>query len=190
MRWLRRGPPVPPVLRQSLDRAEEVRQLLSTADGGLLAVSRFGLWRVDGERAERWAWHLISRVRLAGGRLSVTVADEVDRWEDGTAVLRDRAPVVLQPEALTRLTDEVHHRVRASVSASEQIVDSAGAPVGWVVLRRVPGRDGLTVQVRVEPGMDAALPVLPPVVAQVADRLWPEAVPRRRGSAAGGDEAV
>ena len=52
----------------------------------------------------------------------------------------------------TGLTDVVHTRVRRSVAASR----TCGYPGagGWVVLRRVPGRDGLTRQVRLDPGAD------------------------------------
>jgi hypothetical protein len=40
-----------------------------------------------------------------------------------------------------------------------------------VVLRRVPGRNGLTRQVRLDPGADAGAPGFADAVAAVADEL-------------------
>jgi hypothetical protein len=42
---------------------------------------------------------------------------------------------------------------------------------GWVVLRRVPGRDGLTRQVRLDQGADASVPGFAAAVAAVGDQL-------------------
>jgi hypothetical protein len=184
MSWfgLRWGPKIPPALARVLGPDEHLTGLAPTEDGLLLAVSRFGLWLVDGERAERWDWHLISRARLADRVLQVTVADEIDHWPDGTVLLADRPEVQLRPVRLTRLTDAVHGRVRRSVAASRQLPwPGAG---GWVVLRRSPGRDGLTVQLRVDPGADVAAPGFAEAVAAVADEMWPDTVrPRHAGPA-------
>ena len=65
------------------------------------------------------------------------------------------------------LTDVVHTRVRRSVAASRHLPYPGGG--GWVVLRRVPGRDGLTRQVRLDPGADPARPGSPTAVGAVAD---------------------
>lgn len=152
--------------------------LTPTQDGRIMAASRFGLWLVEGDTARRWDWHLISRARLADRVLGVTVADQVGTWPDGTVLLVDRPEVDLRPERLTKLTDSVHHRVRRSVAASRHLPwPNAG---GWVVLRRVPGRDGLTVQLRLDPGADPDAPGFAAGVAAVVTDLWPAGVPRRR----------
>jgi hypothetical protein len=179
LRW---GPKIPPALTRVLGPEEHLTGIAPTQDGRLLAVSRFGLWLVDGERAERWDWHLISRARLADRVLHLTVADEIDHWPDDTAVLTDRPEVQLRPERLTRLTDAVHGRVRRSVAASRHLSWPGGG--GWVVLRRVPGRDGLVVQVRLDPGADPAAPGFADAVADAADEMWPATVrPRHPGPA-------
>jgi hypothetical protein len=176
MRWLRRSEPALSALVAALDRDEQVMGLTPTEDGMTLAASRFGLWLVDGDRAERWDWHLISKARLADGVLGLTLADEVDRWEDGTVVLVDRPEVQIRPERLTRLTDTVHHRVRRSVAASRHLPwPGAGC---WVVLRRIAGRDGLAVQLRLDAGADASADEFAAAVGLVVDELWPEGAVR------------
>ncbi len=148
--------------------------LTPTQDGQLLAVSRFGLWMIVDHAAERWDWHLISKARLADRVLAVTVADEVARWPGGTVVLMDRPEVRLRPQRPSRLTDAVHDRVRRSVAASRHVAwPGAG---GWVVLRRVPGRDGLMVQVRIDPDADPGAAGFAAAVMATAAEMWPAEV--------------
>jgi hypothetical protein len=54
--------------------------------------------------------------------------------------------------------------------ASSRHLDFPGGG-GWVVLRRVPGRDGLIRQVRLDPGADAGAPGFAAAVTAVADEL-------------------
>jgi hypothetical protein len=166
---------MPAALQVALEPDEHITSAVP-ADGRVLAVSRFGLWIVDGETAARIDWHLVSKARLTEGELRLTVADEIATWPDGTVLLRDRAPQRLRPQRLTRLTDSVHQRVRASVADSRHL-DWPGAG-GWVVLRRIAGRDGLTVQVRLDPGADPSAAGFAEAVAVVVDALWPASVPR------------
>jgi hypothetical protein len=166
---------MPAALKAALEPDEQITSAVP-ADGGILAVSRFGLWIVDGEIATRIDWHLVSKAQLTEGELRLTVADEIATWPDSTVVLRDRAPRSLHPQRLTRLTDAVHHRVRASVAESRHL-DWPGAG-GWVVLRRVAGRDGLTVQLRLDAGADPGAAGFADAVADLVDALWPESVPR------------
>jgi len=175
--WLRPTGRAPAALVAALGKDEQVMGLTPTQDGRILAASRFGIWLVDGDVAERWDWHLISKARLADRVLGLTVADQVDRWPDGTAVLVDRPEVQIRPERLSKLTDTVHHRVRRSVAASRYL-PWAGAG-GWVVLRRVPGRDGLVVQLRLDAGADPSAPGFAQAVTAVVGDLWPAGVPRR-----------
>jgi len=172
----RRGSRVPEPLAAALERDEHLMGLTPTTDGRTLAASRFGLWVVDGDAAERWDWHLISKARLADRVLTLVVADPVGRWADGTVLLADRPEVQLRPERPTKLTDAVHQRVRHSVAASRHL-DWPGAG-GWVVLRRVAGHDGLTVQLRMDLGTDAESPGFAGAVAATVAELWPVGVPR------------
>lgn len=176
MSWLRPSGRAPAALVAALGRDEQVMGLTPTHDGRMLAASRFGLWLVDGDAAERWDWHLISKARLAELVLGVTVADQVGRWPDGTVLLRDRPEVQIRPLRSTKLTDTVHQRVRRSVAASWHL-DWTGSG-GWVVLRRIAGHDGLCVQVRLDAGSDPEAPGFQAGVARVVDDLWPAEVPR------------
>jgi hypothetical protein len=169
---------MPAALTAALGPGEQITAAVP-ADGQLLAVSRFGLWIVQGDVAARIDWHLVSKARLTGGELQITVADEITTWSDGTVVLRDRAPRALHPQRLTRLTDAVHQRVRASVMASHYLPwPDAG---GWVVLRRIAGRDGLATQIRLDPGADPSAAGFAEAVAATADAMWPATVPRPGG---------
>lgn len=174
-RFRTRGGRIPPALLSALTDADRLLAGARTADGGTIAATRFGLWLVAGEVAERWEWHLISKARLAGGAMYVTVADVVETWPDGALLVRDRPEIVLRPGYSTRLTDVVHERVRRSVAASSRLDwPAAGA---WVALRRVAGHDGLVVQVRLDPASDAAAPGFSAAVQSVVREIWPSDVP-------------
>jgi hypothetical protein len=188
-RWWRR-PALPDVLRSALDVDERILVTAPCADGRLLAASRFGLWVVDepagpAARADRIGWELVARARLTAQMLSVLPTRVVDRFTGGVGAYVDvhaDVHVDLDVEVLvddwelafplgTRsgLTDVVHNRVRRSVAASRHLpYPGAG---GWVVLRRVPGRNGLTRQVRLDPGADVDAPGFADAVLVVADEL-------------------
>lgn len=167
---------MPADLRAALDPGEQIQHHVKLDAGGSLAVSRFGLWVLGGDAPRRIDWHLVSRARLAGGVLELVIADETTVWPDGIRVLVDRAPRTFRPAEATKLTDAVHQRVRGSVAASHHL-DWPGAG-GWVVLRRIAGRDGLTPQVRLDSGADPSATGFAAAVASVVDRLWPPAVAR------------
>jgi hypothetical protein len=142
---------MPPELAAVLDREDQVLAMAATAAGPRLAVSRFGLWLLpvdpDAGPPERWPWHTISRARLQQRMLRVVRADVDPAGPDGIMVLHDRPEQQFELVTASGLSDVVHTRVRRSVAASGRA--SFG---GWVVLRRIAGQDGLTVQYRPEPG--------------------------------------
>lgn len=179
MRFRLRRADMPAALRAALAPGEQITAAVPAEHGRLLAVSRFGLWIVEGAGAVRLDWHLVSKARLAEGELQLTVADELTTWPDGTVVLRDRAPRSVRPQRPTRVTDAVHQRVRASVAESRHL-DWPGSG-GWVVLRRVAGRDGLTAQMRLDPGADPAAAGFADAVAVVVEAMWPATVARSGG---------
>ncbi len=137
-------------------------------------MSRFGLWVVadpagPAGHAHRIGWELIARARLAARVLSVIPTVVVDHLPDDTNVLVDEPELVFGLATRSGLTDVVHNRVHRSVAASRHLpFPGAG---GWVVLRRVPGRNGLTRQVRLDPGADVAVPGFASAVAEVAREL-------------------
>ena len=165
---LRRAP-MPPVLVAAVDPAEQIQAVAPLIDGESLAVSRFGLWIVTADGAVRWNWELVSKARLTDRTLTVVVAAELEVMPDGTVILTDQPARSFELTGTSRLTDAVHTRVLRSVAASRHLAwPRAG---GWVVLRRVPGRDGLTVQVRLDPGADVHATGFLDAVSEVATEL-------------------
>lgn len=180
----RRRAALPASLTARLEPQEDVSTVATCTDGTLLAVSRLGLWVVPpgagdpgasaASAAERLRWQHISKARLAARVLAVTYARPVGTFEafghpDGLVVLTDEPERTFPLSVRSGLTDAVHTRVRRSVAASRRIEWSDGG--GWVVLRRVPGQDGLTPQVRVDPGMDPQTPGFLAAAAVVAAEL-------------------
>ncbi len=168
-RWPWRRRTLPPRLTAALDPEEHIQVLAGCVDGKLLAASRFGLWVIEDEKAARLGWELVAKARLSARVLSIIATQVVDELADGTSVLVDEPAREYTLSGRSGLTDVVHTRVRRSVAASRHLDYPGGG--GWVVLRRVPGRNGLTRQVRLDPGADAGAPGFADAVAAVADEL-------------------
>ncbi len=166
--WPWRRVALPPVLAAALSPEEHVQVVAALTGGEVLAASRFGLWLVSGQQAVRWNWDRLSKARLSARRLTLIAADEVAVTDNGIVLLADLPPRDFDLAGASGLTDVVHARVRRSVAASRHL--SWPGAGGWVVLRRVPGRDGLTTQVRLDPGADhEASGFLHAVAATAAD---------------------
>lgn len=168
-RWPWRRRVLPVQLTAVLDEDEHIQVLASCLDGKVLAASRFGLWVIEDEKATRLGWELVAKARLTARVLSIIPTQVVDQFPDGTQVLVDEPAREYTLAARSGLTDVVHTRVRRSVAASRHL-DYPGSG-GWVVLRRVPGHNGLTRQVRLDPGADAGVPGFVDAVIRVADDL-------------------
>lgn len=125
--------------------------------------------------AHRIGWELVARARLTARVLSVIPTRVVGSLPDGdggegaVAVLVDEPELMFGLATRSGLTDVVHQRVRRSVAASRHLPHPGAG--GWVVLRRVPGRDGLTRQVRLDPGADPFAPGFAAAVVAVAAEL-------------------
>jgi len=138
------GVPLPEGFGGTLDGDERVLASVPVAGGGHLVVTTLGLWPPTGpdEDARRVGWHLVSKATWDGRALTVIEADEVG--SDGDAVvIADRPPQrfpLPEPEQVPEL---VHARVTRSVLHSQR--DAEG---NLVVHRRVPGRDGVQMQIR------------------------------------------
>ena len=152
--WRRRT--VPDALKSVLDADEHVQVLADCTDGKVLAATRFGLWVIENEAATRLGWEMIAKARLTARVLAITPTRTIDQWPDGTVLLVDEEAREYTLAGRSGLTDVVHTRVRRSVAASRYLPYPGGGC--WVVLRRVPGRDGLTRQVRLDPGADPTFP--------------------------------
>jgi len=168
-RWPWRRRTLPPGLSATLDPDEHIQVLAGCIDGKMLAASRFGLWVVDGQKASRLGWELVAKARLSARVLSIIPTQIVDELPDGTSVLIDEPVREYTLSGRSGLTDVVHTRVRRSVASSRHLDFPGGG--GWVVLRRVPGRNGLVRQVRLDPGADSGALGFAAAVAAMADDL-------------------
>jgi hypothetical protein len=123
------------------------------AVAGSLVATSLGLWVPDDDGVRRIGWHLISKATWGDGTLSVVEAQESDR-EPGVSLIVDlpvRRFVLETPGMLPKV---VHTRVTGSIkSRHQQDFPSGGA---WFVQRKVPGEDGILLQVRADAGTDPA----------------------------------
>ena len=164
----------PAALSAALGADESLFANVGLVDGGWLAVTRFGLWLVPAEgEPQRWGWPSISKAVWQPPVLRVTRSQVVGTLA-GAEVIVDQDPVAFELARDSRLTDQVHQRVRGGIVVAEH--REYGERGWWLVLRRVPGRDGLSAQVRADQGTD--LEVVADQVAAHVNQLTAEYVPR------------
>ncbi|WP_209647913.1 hypothetical protein [Kibdelosporangium banguiense] len=132
----------------TLEEGEYVLASSPVKSGGHLVATSHGLW-LPGSR--RVGWHLISKATWGGGALVLIEATEAAHAGDAV-VLNDMPPVKFVLTGVGKLPDIVHTRVTKSISSRHrQELPGGGA---WFVQRRIPGQDGITLQVRPDPGTD------------------------------------
>lgn len=160
------GGGVPDGFPGALDREEVVLASAPVRGGGHLVATTAGLWTPDGDGARRVGWHLVSKATWASGVLTVIEAEERDR-AGGAVVLGDLPPRRFAVERPGKLPKAVHDRVTGSIrSRHHQDLPGGGA---WFVQRKEPGRAGVVLQVRPDPGTDPdAVRV---VAAEVAGKI-------------------
>jgi len=142
-----------------LDRDEAVIAHAPVRGGGFLVATSLGLW-LPGPR--RVGWHLISKATWGGSALVVVEATEDD--EAGHAVLlTDLPPQRFVLEEPGKVPEVVHTRVTASFKSKHHIGDA------WYLQRKVPGKGGVTLQVRPDPGAD--LNAVRDIAADVAAKI-------------------
>jgi hypothetical protein len=131
----------------------------------LVATSR-GLWVPDGDGVRRIGWHLISKATWAAGALSVTESVESDT-AGSAVVLEDKQTERYGLSAPGKLPQVVHARVTGSIrTRHHHDLPGGGA---WFVQRKVPGQDGIVLQVRPDRGADLA--VVRRLAAEVSARM-------------------
>lgn len=156
MSWVRRvaetlGLVAPAGLEGVIPAGEDVLATATTDSGGRLAVTPLGLWVPEEDGARRIGWHLISKAAWSDGALTVTEADEVEPAGDAV-LLADRAPVRWPLAYPGKVPQFVRSRVDGSIRARHRKeLPDGGA---WFVLRKIPGQDGVVLQVRPEHGTD------------------------------------
>ena len=159
LRRLLRGDGLPDGFPGRLEPEERVLATASTADGGHLVVTSWGLWIPDGDGVRRVGWHLVSRASWRNGALALVEADEVEEIASGdgprAVLLADRPARRFRLTEPDRVPEVVHARVEGSFrSRHHRDLPGGGA---WFVQRKIAGRDGTVLQVRPDPGTDPAL---------------------------------
>ncbi|SFS93197.1 hypothetical protein [Saccharopolyspora flava] len=153
---------VPEDFPGSLDADEQVLSVAPCAEGSVVAT-HLGLWLPEGRRV---GWHLVSKATWGGDVLTLTEAEEARRI-DGAVFLRDLAPRRLALSGESRLPDVVHERVTRSIrTRHHRELPGGGA---WFIQRKVPGRNGIELQVRPDPGTDEK--ALDRLVGALVERL-------------------
>jgi len=138
------------------------------AGGGHVVVTELGLWVPHDGGARRIGWHLISKAVWGEGTLTITEADET-----GTAgpavVLRDREPVRFELPRPGKVPWMIRQRVDGSIRARHRAELTSGGV--WFVQRKLPGRDGVVLQARPDPGAD--LEVVAAIAREADEKLAP-----------------
>ncbi|WP_048876559.1 hypothetical protein [Saccharomonospora saliphila] len=161
------GPPVPEPVRSELAADEHVVAHAPVETGGHVAVTALGLWVPDGGASvRRIGWHLVSKAVWREGALTVTEA-EVTGYAGDAVLLADRTPVRHALPKPGRIPHLVRLRVESSIrSRYHKDLPGGGA---WFVVRKLPGTDGVVLQVRPDPGTDTD--VVSDIAEQAAAKL-------------------
>lgn len=165
MGWLRRllGDPLPDNFPGTLAPGENALAAAAVAGGGHVVVTELGLWLPEGRRV---GWHLINKVTWADRTLTVIEAEELGSAGDAV-LLTDRNPVRFGLPRPGKVPWMVRQRVDSSIRARHRQEVSGGGV--WFVQRKVPGRDGVVLQARPDPGVDPALAAA--IAREAAERL-------------------
>jgi hypothetical protein len=134
----------------ALEASERVLATAATA-GGDVVVTTAGLWVPHDGGHRRIGWHLVSKARWDGRALHLVEAEQVGS-QGRVVLLADREPMRIPLPAPGQVPDLVQRRVTKSVLASERRELPGGSAL--FVRRQVPGRDGVQLQVRPDPGTD------------------------------------
>jgi hypothetical protein len=164
------GGGVPEQLSGVLSSDEDVLASADLRGGGSLFATSLGLWVPGEDGPRRVGWHLISKVTWGNGVLEVVEARETGTAGDAV-LLADRPPMRFVIERAGKLSDVVHVRVNGSIrSRHRRDLPGGGA---WFVQRKVPGRDGIVLQVRPDAGTDedAVQRVATEVAARIREAL-------------------
>jgi hypothetical protein len=120
------------------------------------------VWVPEGALARRIGWHLISKAVWGCDALLLTEAVAIDTAGEAV-LLSDLPPRRFVLTAPDRVPQVVRERVTKSIRSSHYHELPGGG--AWFVQRRIPGQDGVTLQVRADPG------TAPEAVRQVAGEV-------------------
>lgn len=172
-------PELPDGFTGELDGHERVLASATVAGGGSLVLTQLGLWIPEDGGMRRVGWEWVSKAVWDQETLVLTEATAQDVGEvvaDDVVVIRELPAGrfrLSEPAAVPKI---VRERVTSSIrSSSHHEVPGGGA---LFVQRKVPGQDGITLQVRPDPGTDVRAVAI--VAEQVAGRIREAREGRRR----------
>ncbi|MGH3974077.1 MAG: hypothetical protein ACRDS9_12260 [Pseudonocardiaceae bacterium] len=168
--WLLRRiaavPELPAGFTGILEPTERIVTTGALASGGHLVLTQLGLWVPEGAEFRRIGWHLVSKA--VWDRTALVITEAVHTGSVGEAVLLyDLPPRSFALVAPGKVPEVVRQRVTSSIRSSEHCELPGGG--AWFVQRRIPGRDGVVLQVRADPG--TGLGALEMMASEVASRL-------------------
>ncbi len=142
-------PELPPGFAGHLEPDERLVTRGELADGGHLVLTHLGMWVPEGAEFRRIGWHLVSKA--VWDRSALIITETVSTGMVGEAVLlSDLPPRRFALREPGKVPDVVRERVTSSIRSSQHCELPGGG--AWFVQRRVPGRDGLVLQVRADAG--------------------------------------
>lgn len=170
--WRRISGELPAGFTGTLEPDERVVAVSAVTDGGYLVLTQLGVWVPEGALARRVGWHLISKA--VWDRSSLYLTEAVSTGIVGQAVLLSDLPArCFTLVKAGKVPEVVRARVTRSIRTSQRIALPGGG--AWFVQRRIPGHDGVVLQVRADPGTS------PEAVHQAASEVaecLPPAPPR------------
>jgi len=144
-------PELPAGFPGRLDGDEQVLAVAELTRGGHLVLTQLGLWVPEGAQTRRIGWQWVSKA--VWDRSALVLTEAVSDGDAGEAVLLTDLPpqrfVLADPG---RVPELVRTRITGSIRSSQHRELPGGG--AWFVQRRVPGRDGVVLQVRPNPGTD------------------------------------
>lgn len=160
------SPALPEDFTGRLDPGEDVLAVATLVGGGHLVVTRFGLWLPERDTVRRIGWEWVSKA--VWDRSSLAVTEAVPDGQAGDAeLLADRPPLRLRLAEPGKVPETVQARVTGSIRSSHyRALPGGGARF---VQRKIPGRDGVVLQVRPDPGTERD--AVAAVAAELAARL-------------------
>jgi hypothetical protein len=142
-------PELPAEFPGTLDSTERIVTTGELVGGGHLVLTRLGMWVPEGTEARRIGWHLVSKA--VWDRSALVITEAISTGTVGEAVLLADLP----PRRFALVTpgtvpEVVRERVAGSIRSSQRCELPGGG--AWFVQRRIPGLDGVVLQVRADPG--------------------------------------
>lgn len=149
--------------RPGLARDERIVAWAGATGEDVVVATNLGLWLPGAP--ERIGWHEIHKVTWSGRQLAVVAAREVRDAGDYT-VMADLPPVVVTLLDPDHVPEQVRSRVNKSVAYTvhHPLPDGGGVRI---VARRVPGVNGVRWTARYDEGVDADLPEVAKVTADL-----------------------